>query len=74
MLKYIIKRLLLGVLVLFGTSILIFAIARVVPGDVATIALGSRATDSAKEALREELYLNDALPVQYVKWLRDVLH
>lgn len=73
MAKFIIKRLLLGVFVLFGTSILIFTIARVVPGDVATIALGSRATDAAKEALREELYLNDILPVQYVKWMGDVL-
>ncbi len=68
-----IKRLFLGILVLFGTSILIFFIARVVPGDVANIALGSRATEAAKEALRQELYLNDTLPVQYIKWLGDVL-
>ena len=38
--KFIGKRLLLGILVLLGTSILIFTIARIVPGDVATIALG----------------------------------
>lgn len=74
MVKYMVKRLLLGILVLLGTSILIFFIARVVPGDVANIALGSRATEAAKEALREELYLNDTLLVQYVKWLGDVLH
>lgn len=73
MLKFIGKRLLLGIFVLLGTSILIFTVARIVPGDVATIALGSRATDAAKESLKEELYLNDALPVQYIKWLRDVL-
>jgi len=72
-LKFIGKRLLLGILVLLGTSILIFIIARVVPGDVATIALGSRASDEAKAALRAELYLNDPLPVQYVKWLGDVV-
>ena len=73
MIKFIVRRLLFGMLVLLGTSVLIFIIARVVPGDVATIALGSRATDAAKEALREELYLNDHLPIQYVKWLGDVL-
>ncbi len=72
--KFICKRLLLGIFVLLGTSILIFTIARVVPGDVPTIALGSRASEAAKEALREELYLNDSFPVQYVKWLSDVLH
>lgn len=73
MLKFIGKRLLQGIFVLLGTSILIFLIARVVPGDVATIALGSRATEAAKETLRQELYLNDPLPVQYAKWLGDAL-
>ena len=72
--KFICKRLLLGIFVLLGTSILIFTIARIVPGDVPTIALGSRASEAAKEALREELYLNDAFPIQYAKWLSDVLH
>lgn len=71
--KFLLRRLLQGVFVLLGTSILIFIIARVVPGDVATIALGSRATEAAKEALRAELYLNDPLPVQYIKWLGDAL-
>lgn len=73
MLKFIGKRLLLGIFVLLGTSIMIFTIARVVPGDVATIALGSRATVEARQALEAELYLNDPFPVQYVKWLGDVL-
>lgn len=73
MLKFIGKRLLLGIFVLLGTSILIFTIARVVPGDVATIALGARATEDAKEALRQELHLNEALPIQYIKWLGDAL-
>ena len=73
MIKYITKRLMMGILVLFGTSILIFTIARVVPGDVATIALGSRATEAAKEALRREMNLYDPLPMQYVKWLSSAL-
>ncbi len=73
MVKYITKRLLMGILVLLGTSILIFTIARVVPGDVATIALGSRATEAAKEALRQEMNLHDPLPLQYIKWLGNVL-
>lgn len=74
MAKYLIKRILMGILVLQGTSILIFTIARVVPGDVATLALGSRASDTAKEALRQEMNLYDPLPVQYIKWLANVLH
>jgi len=73
MLAFIIKRLLLGILVLLGTSILIFIIARVVPGDVATIALGARATEAAREAFIAEMYLNYPLPMQYIRWLTDVL-
>ena len=55
MAKFIVKRILMGIFVLLGTSILIFTIARVVPGDVASIALGSRASEAAKEALRQEM-------------------
>lgn len=73
MIRFILKRLLQGVFVLLGTSILIFVIARVVPGDVANIALGARASNEAKEQLRKEMYLYDPLPVQYVKWLGDAL-
>ena len=44
MLKYIGKRLLISVFVIFGLSIVIFVISRVVPGDPARLALGARAT------------------------------
>lgn len=73
MAKFIVKRIFMGIFVLLGTSILIFTIARVVPGDVASIALGSRASEAAKEALRVEMNLYDPLPIQYVKWLGRVL-
>ena len=42
--------LILAVVVMFGLSIVIFAISRIMPGDVATMALGSTATEEAKEA------------------------
>ncbi|WP_434309946.1 ABC transporter permease [Hominifimenecus sp. rT4P-3] len=73
MAKFLLKRIFMGIFVLLGTSILIFTIARVVPGDVATIALGSRASEAAKETLRQEMNLYDPLPVQYVKWLGRVV-
>ena len=44
MLKYIGKRLLISVFVIFGLSIVIFVISRVVPGDPARLALGAPAT------------------------------
>ena len=69
----IIKRLLSYVLVLFGLSVLIFVLVRIMPGDTARIALGARAPEYAVEALREEMHLKDPYPVQYVYWLRDML-
>lgn len=72
-LKFILHRLLWSVFVLIGLSILIFSIARIMPGDAATMALGTRATEEAKEAYRERNHLNDPLPVQYAYWLKDAL-
>lgn len=55
-------RRLLGLLpVLFGVSLLVFLIPRLVPGDPATIMLGERSSETARERLREELGLNRPL-------------
>ena len=56
-------------LVLFGLSILIFIIARIVPGDPARIALGPLATATQVEELREEMGLNASFPVQLWSYL-----
>jgi peptide/nickel transport system permease protein len=58
---------------LFGLSILIFIIARVLPGDPARLALGPRAPDWAVENLRQQLRLNEPLYIQYFYWVRDAL-
>lgn len=73
MIKYILQRLLQAVVVLFGLSVLIFFIARVVPGDPARVALGSLATQEQVQKLRAELHLDKPFPVQYYFWLRGVL-
>jgi peptide/nickel transport system permease protein len=68
---FILKRLSYTVFVLFGLSILIFIIARVLPGDPARLALGPRAPDWAVENLRQQLHLNEPLYLQYFYWIRD---
>jgi peptide/nickel transport system permease protein len=73
MITFIFRRLFQGVFVLIGTSILIFVIARVVPGDVANIALGARASQEAKDQLRQQLFLDKPLPIQYISWLGNAL-
>ncbi|GHU49332.1 peptide ABC transporter permease [Clostridia bacterium] len=71
---FIFKRILLSVIVLLGLSVVIFIIARIVPGDPARLALGSSATDSALTIFRQENHLNEALPVQYAYWITGVLN
>ena len=60
-------------MVLFGLSLLIFFIARVMPGDPARVALGSLATKEQVEKLRKEMHLDKPFPVQYYFWLKSIL-
>ncbi|MBI4047253.1 MAG: ABC transporter permease, partial [Devosia nanyangense] len=71
--RVLLQRIGTSILVLFGVSILIFAIARVIPGDPARIALGPNATAEAVANLREQLHLNDNIVVQYGYFLADLL-
>ena len=52
---------------------LIFAIARIIPGDPARIALGPNATSEQVASLRAEMHLDDSLAVQYGHFVADVL-
>ena len=73
MAAYALRRLggILGVLL--ATSVLIFAVVHILPGDAAYAMLGEYATPTALEALRTRLGLHDPLAVQYWHWLLGVL-
>ena len=74
MTRYILRRLLQTIPVLWGATLIVFVLIRLIPGDAATVMLGSDATPQAVEALRDQLGLNEPIPVQYVHWLGKVLH
>ena len=74
LLRTLIHRLLASLVVLVGVSILMFAIARVIPGDPARIALGPNATEAQVQALRHERHLDQPLPRQYWEYVRELLH
>jgi len=69
MLRYLLRRLGFLLLTVILTSLLIFIITQLLPGDVARVILGREASDAALEALRQELGLNKPLPIQYLTWL-----
>lgn len=59
--------------VMLVLSLMIFVLARVVPGDPARIALGPSATQAQVEAMRLEMGLDDPLIVQYADYLGSAL-
>lgn len=71
--KYIAKRLLMLIPVIVGVSFLVFFIMAMAPGDTAKAILGEDAPVEALEALREELGLNDPVPVRYVNYMKGLL-
>ncbi len=73
MIRYIIKRI-LGILpVLLGISIVVFFAVRLIPGDYATITLGTQYTEEAAALLREKYGLDQPLVYQYLLWLKGIL-
>ncbi len=71
---YLLQRMLLSVVVLLGLSVLIFVIARVIPGDPARIALGPLASRTQIAALRTAMHLDEPLYRQYAFYLGGLLH
>jgi len=74
LLRFIFRRLLTAIPVLLGVVILVFVLARVIPGDPCRAALGERATKSACDAYNARVGLDDPLPVQLAHYLNDLLH
>jgi peptide/nickel transport system permease protein len=75
MTSYLVRRILTSILVLFGVSVLVFSVIHLVPGDVTMAILGrQKVSESRVNELREQLGLNDPLPVQYWRYLNRALH
>jgi peptide/nickel transport system permease protein len=71
--KYVLKRLLMMIPVLIGVSFLVFFILAVSPGDPTRMILGQQASESAVQAMREELGLDHNLFVRYFDYMTDAL-
>lgn len=73
MLRYILKRLVHGVFVVWAVATLIFLFVRAIPGDPINIILGRRASPEARQALRQELHLDGPLYLQYISWMERII-
>ncbi len=73
LLLFVLRRLAHALFVLLGLSILIFLLARIVPGDPARMSLGANAPQWVVDNLRQKMHLDKPLPVQYALWLAAVV-
>jgi peptide/nickel transport system permease protein len=73
MTAYILRRLIMLIPVILVVGIVVFALVHLTPGDPAAVILGDSATPEALANLREQLGLNDPLPVQFLHWFGNVL-
>jgi peptide/nickel transport system permease protein len=72
--KYIVRRLLATIPVLFGLSIALFVFVHLLPGDPATALLGQHATPELAARIRAELGLDKPLYEQYFVYISNLAH
>ncbi len=72
LIKYVLRRLMLLVPVLFIVTILISSLIYFSPGDPVRVMLGLRANEEAVAKIRAELGLDKPYYIRYLKWLGNV--
>ena len=70
--RYILKRILLGIVTLIGVSMIIFIAARL-SGDVALLLAPQDATDKEVQSIRVRLGLDKPIPVQYYVFIKNAI-
>jgi peptide/nickel transport system permease protein len=61
------------VAVLFAVTFASFCLVSLLPGDIVTSVLGPNVSEADREAARQELNLDDPLPVRYARWVGDAV-
>ncbi len=72
--RYILRRILELIPVIFGVLLVVFTISHLTPGDPVLVMLGERATPVAIDRLRAQLHLDDPLYIQFKTYLVQVIH
>ncbi|MDA3626278.1 ABC transporter permease [Saccharopolyspora oryzae] len=72
MTRMLVKRILLGLVILWAVSVVVFLATQALPGDAARAILGREATPERLAALREQLHLDEPLWMQYFSWLGNI--
>lgn len=73
MLRFVGRRFAALVPTLILATMIVFGLMKLIPGDPATVIVGEYASQERIEEIREQLNLNDPVPVQYVRWATDAV-
>ncbi len=73
MARYVIRRILEAIPVLFGASVAVFLLVHLIPGGPEVVLLGERGSQQNVAELRQRLGLDKPLPEQYVIWVHNIL-
>jgi len=71
--KFILRRVVLGLLILLLVSVVVFAATQALPGNAAQAILGRSATPARVAALTRQLHLNQSVVTQYLQWLGGIV-
>ncbi len=72
MIDFIAQRMIQAVFVMLVVALISFSLFQFV-GDPINNMVGQEATEAQREALREQLGLNDPIPIQFVKWVGNAM-
>jgi peptide/nickel transport system permease protein len=74
--KYLLRRAVFALGTLIGVSLIIFVVLRILPGDPLVAIIGmegyAKLSPTDRAHMMKDLGFSDTLPVQYVRWLRDI--
>ncbi len=70
--RYITRRLIHAVFVIWGCATMVFFLLRMIPGDPVIQMLGPEYTPEAAEALRQKLGLDEPVLTQYIRWMSNL--
>jgi peptide/nickel transport system permease protein len=73
MTKFLVRRILLGILTLFAVAVIVFVATQALPGNAAQAILGKTATPARVAALERQLHLNESVFAQFTHWLGNIL-
>ncbi|MDX8529045.1 ABC transporter permease [Mesorhizobium sp. MSK_1335] len=71
--SYILRRVCSTVAVMAMVGIFVFLLLRLAPGDPAAMIAGKSASAEVIARIRQQMGLNDSLPVQFMRWVHDIL-